>query len=140
MFEPVESNPLDQAAVALERARAARAAADAKVAEAEAALLALVTNRQQEGTTRADTEHFKISVVDKINRSVDSEELARIAPQIPEAIGRRLINWKPELRMTELRFIQNNEPEIYAIVAKALTAKPAKPSVSVERIEQKQAA
>lgn len=140
MLESVPSTTLDQAAIALERAKAARAEADAAVARAEQNLLALVANRKEEGTTHADTDLFKIAVVDKINRSIDSDELARIAPKIPEAIGKRLIKWTPGLVMGELRFLQNNEPDLYAIVAKAITAKPAKPSVSIERIEQKQAA
>ena len=31
-----------------------------------------------------------------------------------------------------LKYIRNNEPEVYAIFAKALTATPAKPNVTVE--------
>ena len=34
----------------------------------------------------------------------------------------------------QLKYLRNNEPETYAIFAKALTATPAKPNVTVERM------
>jgi hypothetical protein len=36
--------------------------------------------------------------------------------------------------------VQQREPAVYGVLAQAITAKPAKPSVSVEAIEAKQEA
>lgn len=131
---------LADACALLDSAKIAEAEATIRRLAAENAVIALMGELPDEGTTRADAGEFTAIVTTAMRRSVDSERLTEIAAQIPEAIGKRLIKWKPELITRELRFIQSNEPEIYSIVALAIEAKPAKPSVKIERAKGGEAA
>lgn len=126
-----EPSPIDQAAYALQVAKQNEDAAKAERLKAEEALIALV-GAKEEGTTRAETEYFKITTTGKLTRKLDEAAYAAVADSIPEAIRARLIRVKHDLVLTELRFLQNNEPEIYGLIAGAITTSPAKTAVSVE--------
>jgi hypothetical protein len=90
---------------------------------------------KDEGSTTLKTDCFKVTTTGKINRSVDVEELIKVAAQLPAPIVDRLIRHKAEVVVSELRYVQENEPEAYKLIARFLTAKPAKPAVAVEAIE-----
>lgn len=124
-------SPLQHALDCLIAARSDEQLAKERREEAERAVLSHV-QPTEEGTVRADTDSLRVAIRFSVNRSVDTAALAALAPEIPEAIGKRLLRWKPELVMTELRYLESNEPEIFAKVARAITAKPAKPSISIE--------
>lgn len=94
----------------------------------------------EEGSAKADTDFFRVTVTQSIRRTVDADKLASMADCIPEAVGKRLFTWKPSVVLRELRYIQSNEPAIYQAVAQCITAKPGKPAVKLERIEQQEAA
>lgn len=103
--------------------------------ESEKKFLVTLGEIDAEGTTNIEAGAFKVTVRCSVTRSVDAKALAEIAPQIPEPIAKRLFRWKPELDTRELRYLQNNEVELYGVVAQAITTKAAKPSISVERRE-----
>ncbi len=103
-------------------------------------LLAIVGELPTEGTTRHGDGELVAVIKTGVRRKVDADVLARIAPSIPEAIGKRLLRWKPDLVTSELRYVQNNEPEIYAVLAEAITVTPAKPTIRIEAAKQKEAA
>lgn len=125
--------PIERAARALAAAKnIEEVARDARL-KAEADLLALLPSTA-EGTITEVAGDLKVSVRYSINRTVDQAKLSEIAPKVPEAIGKRLFRWKADIEMREMRFLQNNEPDMYALVAQAITAKPAKPSISVEQV------
>ena len=84
-----------------------------------------------EGNTRQNTDAYKITTTGKLNRRVDIDALTALADDIPEPIIARLIRHKAEVDTRELRYLQDNEPELYSIIAEAVTVKPAKPVVSV---------
>lgn len=127
---------IERAAAALARAKADESAAQKARLQAEAALLAAIVDPlPTEGTTRVAAGAYKVTVRTSVSRSVDQEKLQELAKKIPEAVGKRLFRWKPELEMRELRYLQDNEPGMYSVLAEAITAKPAKPSVSVELVE-----
>ncbi len=135
---PRQQTPtLAEACAALETAKAVEQAATAERLAAEEAVLALIGELPEEGTTKREAGGFKIAITTSIRRSVDADALAAVAQsgRIPEAIGKRLIRWKPELVTREMRYVQANEPAIYAAVAECTTAKPGKPAVKVERID-----
>ncbi len=131
-----KQSPLALACAALEVAKAQEYEATVARLAAENAVLALCGDLPPEGTTRREDGGFIAVVQTSIRRNVDAEKLREIAAHIPEAIGKRLIRWKPELETRELRYIQANEPEIYSVVAAAIEAKPAKPSVKIERAKE----
>lgn len=131
---------IEQAAYELEVAKDAERLANRARLDAEEKLLALIGDLPTEGTTRRDAGDYQVTVTSSVNRKVDQAKLQTIASQIPEAFAARLFRWKAEVNTGELRFIQNNEPELYAVVATAIEAKPAKPSVKVEQVKQREAA
>ena len=141
----MQSEVMSKSAAAIEQAAAAvhaakqqeRSAATARVLAEEQliALLGQAAPLPSEGTYSEEVGAYRVAVTAKLNRTVDADALARIAPQIPEQIGRRLIRWKPDVDLRELRYLQASEPALYGVVSTAITTKPAKASVSVERRE-----
>ncbi len=125
------------AAVLIERKRIERLATEARI-KAELDALELV-GCETEGSRSASTDSFKITTTGKIDRKLDEAAWFSISQQIPEAIRNLLVRYRPELVTRELRFVQSNEPHIYRLLSEAITAKPAKASVAVARIEQTQA-
>jgi hypothetical protein len=119
----------------LENAKAAEAAAAQARLDAESVVLSLAGELPLEGTTRCVAGDLQAVIVTALRRSVDADKLAALAVEIPEAIGKRLLRWKPELVTAELRYIERNEPALYAIVAQAIEIKPSKPSVRVEPVK-----
>ena len=124
---------LDSLATQWEAAKAAEAEANKQRLAVEAKIVELINDGSIEGTQTADLGAVKIKVTRSLTRKVDLEALSKIADQIPEAIRNRLLKTKIELDTRELRFIENNEPELYLIVSKAVTTTPSKPAVKVER-------
>lgn len=144
MFAQAQPSNIHHMPSAIERAaqqlltlKTAEQAASKARLDAETALLDLLKSSAPmpaEGTTHVEDGPVKITVRCSINRTIDRDQLCQIANDIPEATGKRLFKWKPELDLKELRYVESNEPQIYALVATAITAKPAKPSISVELV------
>ena len=128
------TSPLASALRGLAAAKEAEKAATARRLEAEELVLLLAGDLPAETTVKLEADGLKATIRTSMRRTVDAEVLAGIAAQIPEAIGKRVIRWKPDVDLRELRYLQNNEPEIYATLAQAITAKPAKPSVTIEEV------
>lgn len=134
MPDPAEITVADRAeelARAIVVAKQAEAAQTAARRQLEDELIALLGHKD-EGSETHRLGAFKITTTARINRSVDADALAKVRDRLPPALLDRLIDYKPSLRKSELTYIQNNEPEVYAIVAPAIIAKPGKASVSVE--------
>lgn len=127
---------IDQAAALYEQRKQEHAAASKKLDEAHAALLGLCASRN-EGAIQTLGEAYKVTVTYGVNRTVDPAALNAVWPQLPEG-ARRVFPMKPSIDLKELRHWQANEPEVYAVIAQAVTAKPSKPSIKVESIEQQQ--
>jgi hypothetical protein len=106
---------------------------------AENDLLALLTPKT-EGSVTTSTDGYKVTVTYGFNRTVDEAALNAIKDEIPTGLFDQVINYKPSLILAGLRHIQSNEPDTYAVLAQAITSKPAKPSVKVEAIEPLQEA
>lgn len=132
--------PLDRAAARLEAIKSEEAALRARRLQAENDILDLVSATTNEGTVTTTGALYTIKVTYGINRTVDRAAFDAIKGDIPDAIRDRIIRWKPEVDLRELRYVQQREPAVYGVLAQAITAKPAKPSVSVEAIEAKQEA
>ena len=89
-----------------------------------------LTGCREEGSQTHDAGDWKITVTGKLTRKLDADAWARIEPIIPEAM--RPVKYVPTLDITGLRYLENNEPDIYRLVAKAIETKPAKPAVSIK--------
>lgn len=126
---------IDHLAARYEAAKAAHDASAAALAEAHDALVEACTVRN-EGAAQTLGGTYKVTVTAKVNRTIDVAALNALWPEIPEG-ARRVFPAKPSLDLKELRYWAANEPETYArFIAPAITAKPGKPAVKVELIEQ----
>lgn len=103
--------------------------------EAEQAILAELGELKPEGQTVVKEAGYKVTITGSMNRRIDGAVLELIRQTIPAALFDQAIRWKPEVNLTGLRYLQNNEPDTYAILAEAITTTPAKPSVRVEKLE-----
>jgi len=132
-------NPIDEAAAVLTLARMnakrAKEAEDAAFAE----LVALLP-KQDEGTVKLSGESYRVAIEYGFNRTVDAAALAAIKDNVPPALFEQAITYKPSIVLAGLRYLQSNEPDAYAALAQAITARPAKPSVKIEAVVQMQEA
>ena len=126
-------NPIDEAAKNLEIAKFAEARATAERLRAEQALVELMPAKT-EGSVSMKGADFKVSITYAMNRTVDAPALAAIRDQVAPGLLEQAITYKPSLVLAGLRYLQSNEPDAYAILAQAITSKPAKPSVKVEAV------
>jgi len=126
-------NDLDVLAAALENAKADEAAATAARIDAENALIELL-GVKPEGSATHKSAAYKVTITGNVRRTVDEAALAAVREAMPEALFERAFRFKPEVSVSGVRYLQNNEPELYAIAAQAITATPGKPSVRVEAV------
>jgi hypothetical protein len=111
---------------------------EAKLAEKEAnerrvaleeELIALVGARE-EGSQTHEIGDYKITITGKLNRKIDWDLFDQsIAAKIPQTL--QPVKIKRELDDTGVKYLANNEPQIYKLLAKALTIKPAKTAVTI---------
>ena len=86
-----------------------------------------------ESAQTVDVPGYRIKVTPRVNRSVNADRLQEIAVENGlEGHIERLFRWKAELSMTAWR---NTDASITAPLADAITAKPGRPSFSIERKE-----
>jgi len=89
-----------------------------------------ITGAKDEGSQTHEAGEYKVTVTGKLTRTIDTEKWRAIEPGIPEAL--RPVQYRPVLDNKGLRWLQDNEPEIYAEIAPAITTKPAKTGVTVK--------
>lgn len=124
---------LDDLADRLAAAKSAEnAARDHRIAIEEQIIAAMGV--KDEGSFSLEGSRYKVTTTGKLTRTVDDDTLEAIADQIPVAIWNRLVSYTPKLNLKELRYVEQNEPELFAILAKAITTKPAKPSVAIKEL------
>jgi len=88
-------------------------------------------NAKDDGSATAHTPlGKKVVLKNKTNYKLDGTKLLKVRQKIPEAL--LPLKVKELLDEPRLKYLRNNEPEVYAIFADALTATPAKPNVTVE--------
>jgi len=124
---------IDVLAAALEAAKIAEADATSKRLDAEAALIAELGSRDEGSETHRGTS-YKVTVTGVVNRRVDEAALAAVRERLSPAMFERVFRFKPEVITAGVRYLQQNEPELYAVVAQAITAAPGKTQVKVEAI------
>lgn len=112
-------------------AKAEEAKATAKRIELEEELIAVV-GAKEEGAQTHTIGDFKITITGKLNRKIDWDVFDKtISSKIPENL--HPVKMKRELDETGVKYLANNEPQLYKILARALTIKPAKTSVTIAK-------
>ena len=127
-------NNIDRLAQIYERAKQDLILAQARLDEAHAQLVSACA-QANEGTVRTEGSEYRVSITYSMNRTIDAAALDAVRAKVPVALFEQAIEYAPKIKLTGLRYLQNNEPDTYALLAQAITAKPAKPSVKVERIK-----
>jgi hypothetical protein len=113
-------------------AKANEKLANANRLAAEADLVKLIDDGKIEGTSKAEDGGYTVKVARSLTRAVDMEGLHRIILTLPESIRERLLRTTVSVNVSELRYLESNEPEMFKLASQAVTMKPAKPSISVE--------
>ena len=132
-------NPIDEAAAVYELAKMQHERTAEALSDAHTALVALMP-KQDEGTVKLQGDSYRVAIEYGFNRTVDAAALAAIKDSVPVALFEQAITYKPSITLAGLRYLQGNEPDAYAALAQAITARPAKPSVKIEAVEQMQEA
>lgn len=89
-----------------------------------------LTGCKEEGSQTHRAGEYRVTVTGKINRTLDRAAWEAIAPHIPEDL--RPVEYAPKLDTKGLRYLQENDPNVYRHVCEAVVAKPGKPSVEVK--------
>lgn len=124
-------NTIDTLAAALEAAKAEEARAIAARIGIEQRMTEALGVRE-EGAQQHRGEQYKVTITGVLNRKFDEAALFAVAERIPTPLMLQAVRYKPEPITAGLRYLRNNEPETYAVLAEALTVTPGKPSVKVE--------
>ena len=104
-------------------------AAKEKRISLEEELIALVGARE-EGAQTHEIGDYKITITGKLNRKIDWEMFdAQLAAKIPASL--HPVKMKRELDETGVKYLANNEPQIYKVLLPALTIQPAKTNVKI---------
>lgn len=88
-----------------------------------------------DGTKNIDAGDYRIKIVGRINRTVDSDLLQEIAAEngISDYLS-TLFRWKAELNM---KAWDNTSTEVTGKLSLAITSKPGRPSFSITKTEEK---
>ena len=101
-----------------------------------AAQIQVMTGHTAESSKTYKDGDWKVVVKQPVNRSMDWAAWETVKQDIPEELWP--IETQPALDEKGVKWLMNNEPEIYRILSSALTTKPGAVSVTVTRIETKE--
>lgn len=122
---------LDQLSAAWLAAKKAENTAAKERAAIEEQIVAM-TGKRDEGAQTHEAEGFKVTVTGKVSRKMDWDKWETVKAQI--APNLHPIKYKPELDEKGVKYLQANEPEIYALLP--IEVKPAKTAIEVKRVEE----
>lgn len=116
--------------------KAAEKTAQDKRREIEDKLIELLAiDSAKEGTQKAEVDGFEVKAVCRFNRSINADLLQEVAAEygLSDHLG-SLFRWKPEINAAAWKAAK---PEILEPLMAAITAKPGRPSFTIEKIEEK---
>lgn len=90
-----------------------------------------LTGKKDEGAQTHSIDGFKVTITGKVSRKMDWDKWAAIKNQIPENL--RPVKIKEELDERGVRYLADNEPEIYKLLP--IEVKPAKTAVEIKPVE-----
>ena len=112
-------------------AREAEKKANERRVELEEELIAIL-GQKEEGAQTHEVGDYKVTITGKLIRKIDWDLYDKsIAAKIPESL--QPVKVKRELDDSGVKYLANNEPQIYRVLAKALTITPAKTAVTISK-------
>ena len=116
-------------------AKKAEDQANAQRVALEQQLIKTLEFTKPEGSQSVKTDTFKVTLTAKLNKKLDIPHWLSIKERIPDAL-RAVVKEKPtidyKLDDKGLKYLENNEPDIYTLLCEAITVTPAKTAVKVE--------
>ena len=107
--------------------------ANAKRIAFEEELIQLLGSKE-EGTTSHDVGNFKIKIRGNLKRKIDWERFdTEVASKLPASL--QPVKIKREVDDAGVRYLQNNEPQLYRLLSTVLTVEPAKTYVEIKEME-----
>lgn len=125
----MSTNMLKELAAAWLAAKKEEDAANRRRIEIEDQIVAL-TGKKDEGARTHRTDGFKVTVTGKVTRKMDWAAWEKVKGRIQANL--RPIKTKEELDEKGVKYLQANEPEIYALLP--ITVTPAKTAIDVKEI------
>jgi hypothetical protein len=124
-----QTTTLEELAKAWKCAKAKEAKANtARIAIEEQ--IAAMTGVKTEGSETHEAGAYKVTVTGKLTYSAQWSKLDAILTTIPEAL--RPVKITRTLDATGLKFLKQNEPDLYQRLADGFSAKPAKTAIEVK--------
>jgi len=108
-------------------AKEAERAANEERLAVEAAMLALLPEKQEGTVSDKDT---GVSVTFKVSRAVDTEAVQRDWSALPPNV-QDAFKWKADVDTKKFKAIQDLSPSDFTVLARYVTSKASKPSISV---------
>lgn len=124
-------NKINDLIKALQDAKDAEQAAKEIRLQRESELIEAIGNDKVEGSKMEITDRFKVSVSNKLTRTVDLAEYEMLRSDLPEGI--QFVEYKPQINMKKFRALEAVDP---VLAARLVTSKPSKPSITIKCIEQ----
>lgn len=121
---------IEQLAEQLATAKAEESAANKRRVEIEYKIVERLGSKPEGSQTHELANGFKITITGKMTYSADMEMLMQLANNLPPTM--RPIKMEPKLDETGAKYLRNNEPDVWAQIAPAITIKPAKTSVTIK--------
>ena len=93
-------------------------------------------NPQNEGTNNFDVDGYKLKIVNRLTRKIDSEKLQEVASEhnLSDHLS-ALFRWKPEINSAAWK---SCDSDITDILNEAITTTAGRPSFSIESITTKE--
>lgn len=121
---------IEELVTKLAAAKAAEALANKDRVKLEEQIVERLGAKPEGATTHELTNGFKVTVTGKMTYKADMEMLMQLASALPPNM--RPIKVEPKLDETGAKYLRNNEPEVWAMLAPAFTIKPAKTSIEIK--------
>jgi len=109
--------------------KSAERAAQTERVEVETELIERLGARE-EGSQTHDAGPYKITVTGKLTYKADVPELLTLADRLPEHL--RPIKTETKLDEAGAKYLRANEPELWRLIAPAITISPAKTGLSIK--------
>lgn len=93
-----------------------------------------LTGHQVEGAKTYDGGHYKVMVKQPMNRTMDWKQWEVVKTQIPANLWP--VETKTVLDEKGVKWLQNNEPDLYGLLAQCLTIKPGTVQVTVTPVTE----
>lgn len=126
------SNPLspEQLAQDLIAAKAAEARANKARVAIEEQLIEVLGSKPEGAETHDLGNGLKVTITGKLTYKADMDQLMQLCGSLPANM--RPLKVETKLDEAGAKYLKNNEPEVWAMLAKAITVAPAKTAVSIK--------